>query len=177
MEIKERRQACGCYSMLARRSNLALDYALTLTHKESNWEFTVENFSSNKFSLLFQNKLFPYSLQLENFSFSDDYYELDRCMREAVDKINEKGGWTVIGWYKRGVINDQTLVGSDGAGNGGGFRQGNQNSNPQVDNAAINYHVCYLRPTDQRLMNLRKYEGLRLHHHKFDVDELQSGGN
>ena len=130
MEIKERKQACGCYSMLARRSNLALDYALTLTKKELLWEFTVENFSSNKFSLLFQNKLFPYSLQLENFSFSDDHIELDRCMREIVDKVNQQGGWTVIGWYKRGVINDQTLVGSDESNNGGGYRQGSQSNIP-----------------------------------------------
>ena len=177
MEIKDRKQACGCYSMLARRSNLALDYALSLTHRESNWEFTVENYSSNKFSLLFQNKLFPYSLLLANFQMSDPYFKLCGCMKTIVQKVNNNGGWTVIGWYKRGVINDQTLVGSDGSGGSGGFKQGNQNSNPQVDNAAINYHVCYLLPTNQELMNHANIRGLRLHHQKFDVEEMQTDGN
>ena len=98
-------------------------------------------------------------------------------MKKIVEKVNQSGGWTVIGWYKRGVINDQTLVGSDGSGGSGGFKQGNQNSALQIDNAAINYHICYLLPTDQDLMNHADIRGLRLHHQKFDVDEMQNDGN
>ena len=75
------------------------------------------------------------------------------------------------------MINDQTLVGSDGSNSSGGFRQGNQNPNLQVDNAAINYHVCYLKPTEQKLMDVKDIEGLNLHVKKFDVDEMQIGGN
>ena len=176
-DIAERKQGCGCYSMLARRSSLVLDHAMTISHEDEGWEFTVENFSSNKFSLLFQNKPFPYSMQLEQFSLSNDYFELLNCMRSILDDVNAKGGWTVIGWYKRGVINDQTLVGSDGSNSSGGFRQGNQNPNLQVDNAAINYHVCYLKPTEQKLMDVKDIEGLNLHVKKFDVDEMQIGGN
>ena len=50
--------------------------------------------------------------------------------------INQKGGFTVIGWYKRGEINDMS----------------NDDSNNEVESSEIGYHIVCIYPTDKKLL-------------------------
>ena len=98
---------------------------------------------------------------------------MEKCIRRIVRIINDNDGWTVIGWYKRGVINDQSIVGGDKPASS--FAASKQpSSDAQVDNGPINYHVCYMTPTDQRFMNERNQDyGQTLIKMKYDVSRLQ----
>eukprot|EP00957_Ditylum_brightwellii_P086705 6597531-Ditylum_brightwellii.AAC.1 len=38
------------------------------------------------------------------------YFSLLASIGTAIDYVNLNGGWTVFGWYKRGVANNKTLT-------------------------------------------------------------------
>eukprot|EP00957_Ditylum_brightwellii_P139032 10597345-Ditylum_brightwellii.AAC.1 len=60
-------------------------------------------------------------------------------------------GWTVVCWYKHGVINVHALVGNNGSAPGNS--NNNINSNEVcVDNGEINYHVVDVLPTNRQIL-------------------------
>ena len=63
------------------------------------------------------------------------------AMEECVDLINNNRGFTVVGWYKRGVINDKSLIAAcniDSAGSSGGNPNFNSTEvGVQVDSGEI----------------------------------------
>ena len=109
-EIMDKAQGCGCYSMLCRRSNLVIDHSLQIECKAIGWSCFVEKFSSNRFSMLYQSAPFPSSLRASALQLTDHYWDLTDTIERVVKFINDNGGFTVIGWYKRGLINDQSLT-------------------------------------------------------------------
>ena len=40
---------------------------------------------------------------------SEEYFDIEDAIRNVVELVNNNGGWTVVGWYKRGKINDQSM--------------------------------------------------------------------
>ena len=44
---------------------------------------------------------------------NDAYNKIVDAFNEIVDLVNSKGGWTIYGWFKRGLINDVSLLGND----------------------------------------------------------------
>ena len=171
-EIMERSQGCGCYSMLSRRSNMVMDHSLQIEHRNSGWNCFVEKFSSNKFSELYLSGSFPSNLRADALQMTDEYWNMTDKIAQIVEEINNNGGWTVIGWYKRGLINDQSMV-SEEASN---IRNNNQNEN-QVANGLINYHICVLRPSNDGYF--RPYNNLRtrLYELKYQMTNLQGISN
>jgi hypothetical protein len=41
---------------------------------------------------------------------SEQYYELEDKIDNAIDLINNNGGFTIVGWHKRGIINDRSVI-------------------------------------------------------------------
>ena len=175
-EITARNQGCGCYYMLSRRSNLVIDHSLNIRNIRSNavqWNCYIENFSSNKFSMLYQSSPFPSSLRADALQLTDEYWNLVEAIDNVVELINDNGGFTIVGWYKRGLINDQSII----ADNSNTNRGSNDNTDNQVDNGSISYHVCQMRAT-----NIRFYiEGTPLSDQlgqlRYDMGRLHSGGD
>ena len=59
-----------------------------------------------------------------------------------VNFVNEHGGWTVVGWYKRGSIKDRSLIEDS---------SNNHNSNQDditVASGKLNTHIVELLPTN-----------------------------
>ena len=69
----------------------------------------------------------------------------------VVRYINTNGGFTVIGWYKRGVIIDKILV-SQNVGRTGTGNNGNQLDDVQVDNGEVNFHFIWIVPTSSSFL-------------------------
>ena len=44
---------------------------------------------------------------------NDAYDDIVDSLKEIIDIVNYKGGWTVYGWDKIGLINDVSLLGTD----------------------------------------------------------------
>jgi hypothetical protein len=162
-------QGCGCYSMLSRRSTLVLEHSLEIESSDFRWNHYCEHYSSNKFSMLYQSSPFSSSVTASNLQFTDEYYLMVEKIESVMNYINTNGGFTVIGWYKRGKINDQSIVSETNNRNNNEVQ-----ANNQVDSGNISYHVCEIKPTNFRIntdahpmqeaLNLLKYDMTRLHH-------------
>eukprot|EP00957_Ditylum_brightwellii_P031858 2415802-Ditylum_brightwellii.AAC.1 len=58
---------------------------------------------------------------------TDELFELDDAVTKVIEYINENEGFTVIGWYKRGNIEDCTTLHQINA-NEGNFKETSTNN-------------------------------------------------
>ena len=65
--------------------------------------------------------------------------------------INENGGFTVIGWYKCGEINDIS----------------NEESQNEVESSDIGYHIVSIVPTNREIVKRTEFNNM-----KFDPDTI-----
>lgn len=148
-EIVQYGQGCGCYSFVNRRSNIVLDHSIKISHPSLDDAIVVENFSSTRFSNLYLSGPFSTTTRAETLLLSDTFYDIEEAVDRAIKYINDNGGFTVIGWYKRGQINDRSMFVS-------GTSSTNQNTQPQeqIDNGKVIPHPCFVQPTSLDLLNL-----------------------
>ena len=71
----------------------------------------MNDFSSTKFSQIYLSNRIPADTRESSLQFTDAFFTLESTVDQVIDFINENGGFTVFGWYKRGIINDTSLVG------------------------------------------------------------------
>jgi len=161
-------RGCGCYHMIQQRSNLAINHSIRVYTSPAT-TISMTNFSSTAFSRLYLSSNIPATTQISALRHTDAFFNLLDCIEEVVDFINEHGGFTVVGWYRRGVINDRTLVANNATN--GNFNS-NNNEDVQVDNGEINYHVISLRPTNRAILNPVSLLGAALKGIKFDVSTI-----
>ena len=147
-----------------RRSCLALVHSVSLK-KDSEVVVSMRKFSSNKFSKIYLTKYISPNVKVRELRHTQAYFDLIDKINQVVAYINSNGGFTVIGWFKRGTINDKAFTSND---------QTNNNRNPDgeniVDSSDLNYHIVDIHPSnkdfDDHLSNVsRNLQGL-----KFDVD-------
>ena len=99
------------------------------------------------------------------------YEAIENC----IELINDNGGFTVTGWYKRGSINDKGLIAPPSSNNSNGTNNGpnsNYNNGPevvQVDASDISYHVVSIIPTERDFLDITTEYGLQLNALKFDA--------
>ena len=41
---------------------------------------------------------------------SDKYFYVVNCGEEVVQFVNLNGDWTIVGWYKRRILSDKSLL-------------------------------------------------------------------
>ena len=113
-------KGCGCYGMSPNSTSLAIQHAITITANDET--FQMDDFSSQRFSNIYLNNTIPGSAKLHMLQLTDAYVLLLDAITECVDYVNSNGGFTVVGWYKRGLINEKSLltarVGTTGLGLG-----------------------------------------------------------
>jgi hypothetical protein len=167
-ELMDRNQACGCYLMTTTRSNLILDHSINVEH--GTWDACIENFSSTQFSRLYQKGTFSSNIRSDSLDLTEEYYCLTDCIEQCIQFVNDNGGFTVTGWYKRGIINDRSIV-----SNTGNNQTAPNNPDTQVDNGEINFHPCLIAPTNREIMqkNSVLYESLDLL--KYDLSGMNLG--
>ncbi len=87
--------------------------------------------------------------------------EVFERITQVLEYINSRGGLRVVGWAKRGMIQDQGAAGQqDNQAQRGYGQQANQVNN-MVKNAEMQYHVVRLNPTDPARINLRELNELK----------------
>ena len=164
---------CGCYAQRSRgTNNLTFLYPLMkATHKER--VFVHRDFSSHSFTMTFVNREFPIGLQANDLQLSEDYWLLGETIENITDFVNSNGGWTIIGWYSRGLINDRTLTGLVNGLNEN-TRSNQNNAEVQVDGAELTYHFCKIVPTDSTLLDDTTANGLELKNKKYDLNRINN---
>ena len=94
------------------------------------------------------------------------------AMEECVSLVNNNGGFTVVGWYKRGVINDKSLISSCNISNSGSSGV-NPNFNStevdvQVDSGEISYHIVSISTSNRAFLDPTTRYGIKLSRLRFD---------
>lgn len=99
----------------------------------------VANNSSAKFSFLYQTAVFISQICLTAISLTDEYFDLETAVKNIIELINDNRGFTVINWYKRGNVDDHTILYQNKVNSDGKAYapvSGNDKSN-QIDNGKI----------------------------------------
>ena len=172
----ENERGCGCYAMHHRRSSIAIQHDIVLSSLESRPEnpVTMNLFSSNKFTSLYLSEPFSPNVTLSQLDMaSEEYFNVMECMENAVNFINNNEGFTAIGWYKNGTINDRTLV-SNHATNGtsNGVQNGGVDQQNQVNSSEVNYRIIELMPTNRDFLDKDTVAGRALNRLKYNVSFL-----
>ena len=164
---------CGCYAQRSRgTNNLTLLFPLIkVIHNDKT--FIHKDFSSHQFSMGFLNRDFPIGVQANDLQLSEAFWDLGEKIEDIVKYVNGHGGWTVIGWYSRGIINDRTLTGVVNNSNSSGTNNIN-NAEVQVDGSGLTYHFVKIVPTDTSLHNVDSFNGNVYNDMKFDVGTIGS---
>lgn len=136
MDTLCRNRGCGCYSMLSRRSNLAMVHAIKVKDSSNNFVFQMEDFSSNEFEKLILKAPWPVTVTKTDLDNTDAKSGYDRVLDDIARYINRSGGFTIIGWYKRGEVVDQS---------------NRDSGNAQIDSGTVSYHITSIRPTRSSL--------------------------
>ena len=160
-------RGCGCFDMSNFRSNLALEHSIHFDTPSGRINHL--NFSSTKFTLLYMSDYIPGSVRVSALritSNSDAFFDIEDCIENVIKYVNDNDGWTVVGWYKRGIMTDKTLVTSRVTTNA------NSETSENVDAGMLTYHVIELVPTDRSILNKASVKGSQLQALKYDVTKL-----
>ena len=101
------------------------------------------------------------------------YESMERC----IELINNNGGFTVVGWYKRGVINDKSMITTNANANTSNNPSLNNNDDVQIDSGDISYHIVHISPTDKNFLESTSVLGTRLNALKFDVTSIETNNS
>ena len=71
-----------------------------------NNDFKIKNYSSLKFSMLYQTLVFNPRIQAPQIGLNDVFFKIDYTENGCIELINENVCFTVIGWYKRSDMMD-----------------------------------------------------------------------
>ena len=128
-EVLRAGRGCGCYSMKDRIGNIVMVHTITVKDERNNIEFEVD-FSSMKFDRMFMTNAMPSSMTKRDLDMTQAYFDFVEAIDSLMGAYNENGGFTVVGWYKRGEINDKSSA-----------EDGNV-----VQNSEVVYHVVQIIP-------------------------------
>ena len=93
--------------MKSRIANAAVVCEIVLTDMNGNTIFEAVDFSSLKFKDLYMKNALSRNIPANYFDDYEKIIELDNAVTRIVTFINNNNGFVVIGWYKRGEIEDR----------------------------------------------------------------------
>ena len=78
----------------------------------------------------------------------------------CINSIDSHGGFTVIRWYKRGIINDQSIIADSKINSGCNINGNSNNTNNSISNndmqvysGDISYHFVHMDPTNRYFLD------------------------
>ena len=173
-EVSMYGQGCCCFRFHQRRPNMEIIHTMLIKHISLEEPMYVQEYSSTKFSLLFQTALLNCELNKTCMDMTDNFFNLQEKIEDGVKMINDNGGFTIIGWYKRGHIQDRTVLVQNANEQNANKYNVQTNQNTQVDNSVINFHPCVVRPSNKKYYEEGSTELKNLKDNKFDVNQLMS---
>lgn len=131
-ELLKTGKKCGCYVMRGTCSNLAVIHTIEVVPYHEGTTFSMDEFSSMKFSLLYLQEYFPKSTQRISFDLTENEDNLYESIDNVMNYYNINGGFTVVGWYKRGEVNDVAQM---------------EESTEKVSSSIVTKHITSIYPT------------------------------
>ena len=168
------KKGCGCYGMSPNSTSLVMQHAVDV--QTLNGMRSMSDFSSLKFLQLYLSGDIPGSCKLYMLQLTDAAININSALEECVELINENGGFTVVGWYTRGIINNQSLIAARNIVNNGTNQNSHNNNSSneevQVDAGEILYHFVQIFPTNHDFLDSNTILGQQFNAMKFDITEI-----
>ena len=121
---------CGCYTSAdTRHAKLVLNFYLKIMFDDDK-DFEAQDYTSHKFTQHFIKMPFQSTTNYNHWDSTDAYFDLVERIESIITFVNRNGGWKVIGWSKRGEIDDKN------------FSEEKQ----KVQSAEVNHHVTTIFP-------------------------------
>ena len=141
LEISRGNRSCGCYSMNNRVSSIAILHRVEISVGGVQL-FSMDDFSSLNFINLYLKSRFSWNVRANLLDFTPAYFQMQKCITKIIELINNNGGFTVIGWYKRGEINDIS----------------NDESQNDVESGEVVHHIVSIYPTNPDVLKMHEFE-------------------
>ena len=122
---------------------------------------------------MFQNSVLSPEITKESMDMTSKFAKLEDTVEDGIDLMNKNGGFTVIGWYKCGQVNNCTVLIQNSSENTSKYSSTN-NEPSKVDNSELKIHPCVICPSNKNFFNKQSYEGDLMERNKYDVKELTS---
>ena len=101
----------------------------------------VQNFRSFRTTRMFFKKFSEYSMSYRK----EEHFTTVRAeVKKMVDYVNEKCGWTVVGWFRKGEVSDAS------------------NEAEKIDNSTVTVHISLLVPTDAEVTSTDEFKALQI---------------
>ena len=155
-------KGCGCFEMHANAPSMALLHTIRVTNTRTEQTLDMPHFSSTNFSNLYMTGTVPPSASCTvlDKAHHEQGIRLIDCMNDCVNFINNHGGFTVIGWYKRGLIDDKSLITL------------NDGETEQVQSGDVSHHIVSIMPSEHGFLERRSQLHRALTSRKFDVHNM-----
>ena len=136
---------CSClFANLGKTYVYSFDVSTTLMANELN--LNTETLTVSGFKSLFTTKCFfrDYEDRVTRFNEEADLvHEIRPRVATMTNCINTRGGWTMVGWYKRGDIADAS-------------------SGDRIESQDVTVHISYLGPSDLDILHTPGYLALMI---------------
>jgi hypothetical protein len=121
---------CGCL-FTSRATAIVLQGHVTYTYVNENQHatmYTVKNFRSHRVTKLF---IAPVTATTDSTPYFEAREEIRSIVRESIELVNEEGGWMMMGWYRRGEVQDASAT---------------QEAGSEIASSNQPIHISYLYP-------------------------------
>jgi hypothetical protein len=154
-------RGCGCYSKNDSRTTIALCHTIVVDHGLGRGiPMVMTNFSSNKFNNLYLTGPIPATVSSQSFD-NDTLTEVEDSIEQCLEYINLNGGFTIVLWYRRGSMNDTSLIGQRSV------------EDRQTDAGTINYHIVEIIPTNRSFIDPRSTHSRTLKGKMFNTSNMR----
>ena len=169
-------RGCGCYGMSPNSTSLVFQHSISV--ETTDQLFKMDEFSSIKFSKLYLNGDIPGSVKIYMLQLTEAFINIYESMERCIQLVNDNGGFTIVGWYKRGVINDRSMITTNANTNmSNNLPNSNNSEDVHVDSGDISYHIVHINPTNNEFLDPRSLLGERLQSMKFNVTTIETTQN
>ena len=127
-----------------RTSNLVYQHKIQVSYKKEKL-FTMNNFSSYKFDEMFLSENFSKSVNISDLEKDTLVENFNNAIDALTGYVNNNGGFTVYGWYKRGEKDDKS-----------------SDEDAKTGSSEFVYHIVHLHCTTKSVQNGNIVESLKM---------------
>ena len=164
---------CGCYHFVQiSKTGVVFNHSIVVTPFDAGAadvqiEITDMSFSSQRFSQLYLTKPLPNNITLSQIQDTDEMDSITDKVIDLSNYVNDNGGWTVIGWYRLGMVTDKALADE----NQSSYRD-QPTVDTQVEAGETKFHIVSLYPTNELFNTRGSAHYLQLNNNKIDTENI-----
>ena len=166
--IDTNHKRCACYVASDSQASIVLCLQLQIVPPSTGGkEFTVQNFTSKNFTrLCMKDGIIPKSVTANEFTQTRRIKtKLTQSIVEILNHGNSNGGWTAMGWVRRGAVRDEAHL-----------QDPNIRKAGMVRATTLTHHITLLMPTCSTVSNDMAFDvkSLRQPIHARNGDQVQA---